>query len=366
MSTEVSTKPEQDAVEAQTRERWATMGVIVSRKEFELQLQAQASLSKIENMPTRVEDVPAAELALKEVRADQKIIESTRKGITGQFEAVTKRLMQAEKSFDVPITNYANAIIKVKNEYEKKEAEKKLKAQELKSIREVLATSVSHFDAAFKTKIANKVNAYYNWALSEGGITPDNLEAFLKKAGAKLTDADFTPQRPTISHSYATAAEVEALINELFTINPSDYTAKYIIELENRFQDYEIAYHCKKEALEIAKKELEERQQAIAVEQQHNVIAAQLDFASTPLDVQPAGFKALKKVYKINMPENEESAIKILSAYVANRAICSSKIRITKWLNFSVTNAITALEKAKCEDEKFQPAGIVFVETDKL
>jgi hypothetical protein len=365
METAITQQPNVQEIIEKKRKAWGELGASIYKAELELQVMAQSSLSKLESLPNKIEDVQAAELTLKEVKAEQKKIEEKRKTITGPVQERLSQLMAPEKSFDVPVTEYQKAIITVKQQYEQEQKKKQLKQDEYKRIREQLIGAMANYEAEYKTKIHDKVNKYYEYALQN--IRPEQLEKFLQSASAKLTEADFTPPRPNPVRSYHSAEEIQALINECFVVNPEDYVGMYVVELEKRFSDFAIAFNNKAEAIRIANEEKERKQLEIQQQQQNTVVAAQLDaFTTTDMSVAPIGIKALKKCFKIDMPETEESAIRILSAYVANRSLCAGKVRITKWLNFSVSNAIVALQAVKNEDNNFNVTGLIWKEVEKL
>jgi hypothetical protein len=147
------------AIIEKKRSSWALMGEKIYKQELELQVRAQDALRKLEVLPATIDDVPAAETALKEVGILKRQIETDRKSITSKFDPVFERLMAPEKSFAVPMAAYVAAIIAIKKEEERKAQERKNKTDELARIRQALITTQAHYDAEFKTIIAEKSDA---------------------------------------------------------------------------------------------------------------------------------------------------------------------------------------------------------------
>ncbi len=153
-----------------------------------------------------------------------------------------------------------------------------------------------------------------------------------------------------------------------FKQNPEQYIQLYTNELRKKFIDYSVAYSNKKQAIELAAKEDEEKQKALIEEANNKETAIQLESVSEVLEVTVSGpeIKALKKSYEVNMPETVESVIMIMAAFTANLQLCMPKLKVTKWFKFTPDQAATALAKVKCDDNNFAPKGITFKEVEKL
>jgi hypothetical protein len=363
--SEISTiaEPTPSEILEKKKDDWGKFGIIVYRKELEFQVQAQGSLAKLEVAPASIEDVPAAEALLKEVKADYAALVEARKAVTSKFDEVTKRLMAPEKSFEPAIANFSAEIIKIKKAFEAEEAKKKQRADFLKNVREQLTIAAARANAELQQRILDKVNTTYTFALDK--VEPKKLSDYLVKIKAKVTEADFHIDPPTVMKTED--VEVLAIAADVFKIlSPAECLTQFTKALGDKFFTYENDWRNKEDAIALSNRQKAEAEAAIKQQEQQTSMAASFDAAADDLSVQPAGFKALKKAYKINMAETEANAMKIISAFVANHHLCSSKLRISKWFNFSVSNCITALEKVKSEDNAFAPAGIEFAEVDKL
>jgi hypothetical protein len=354
------------AIIEKKRSSWALMGVKIYQQELELQVRAQDALRKLEVLPTTIDDVPAAETALKEVGILKRQIETDRKSITSKFDPVFERLMAPEKSFAVPMAAYVAAIIAIKKEEERKAQERKNKTDELARIRQALITTQAHYDAEFKTIIAEKVMQAFAKAL-ESNKKPEEKQDYMDRVCFRVKESNFLIETPNVQLQYATHQEFNKILNEVWKINAADYVSMFAIELEKKFSDYSVAYLNKQQALQLAREEQQRRLQEIAQQKQQTEIAATLDSVSTDMSIEPSGLKALKKAYEVDMPETFDSVMKIFSAFMANKQKCLEKVNIKKWfVSFNADSAAKALAKVKSDDNAFAPIGIVWKEVVKL
>jgi hypothetical protein len=353
------------AIIEKKRSSWGAMGIKIHQQELELQVRAQDALRKLEVLPTTIDDVPVAEAALKEVGILKRQIETDRKAITSKFDPVFERLMAPEKSFAVPMAAYVAAIIAIKKEEERKAQERKNKADELARIRQALITTQAHYDAEFKTIIAEKVMQAFAKAL-ESNKKPEEKQDYMDRVCFRVKESDFLIETPNVQLQYATHQEFNQILNEIWKINAADYVSMFAIELEKKFSDYSVAYLNKQQALQLAKEEQQRRLQEIAQQKQQTELSVHLDAVSTDLTVE-TGLKALKKAYEVDMPETFDSVMKIFSAFMANKQKCLEKVNIKKWfVSFNADSAAKALAKVKSDDNAFAPLGIIWKEVDKL
>jgi hypothetical protein len=355
------------AIIEKTGTSWARMGEMVRVKELELQVRAQDALKLLEVLPNSITDVPAAEATLKKVSALKRQIEADRKAITGKFTPVVKRLMAPEESLDGPMRVYLASIISHKSIDEKKRAERKNKADELARIRQSLITTQVHYDAEFKTLIAEKVGTAFLWALQKGTKPGEEIEDYCERLKFKIKESFFEIEEPVFKDlQYITHEDILPVFYEVWKINKADYVTLFATELEKKFSDYEVAYQNKQQALALAKEEQIRRIREIEEQKQHAEVAATLDAVSTDINVELSVVKALKKCYEVDMPETFDNAMKILSAFMANKQKCLEKVNIKKWFSFDASSAAKALAKMKSDDNAFAPLGITWKEVDKL
>lgn len=364
--TEISTIDKE--IVAQKRAAWGNLGELIYTKEIGLQLRTQKALSKIK-LPTKIEDVPQAELLLKEVKQEKAGVEFDRKSITSKFDDVSKRLMENEKSFDLPISNLTSAIISIKKQDEERQRLANKKAEALKACREFIQTTRNNSEGKFKQLIIDKVKAVYEWALGDGEIAAGEEEEVIQLALKRLTDVNFKIQYPLNPHdvSLVSTDEFVKMCNELLIVDPKPYLADYENQLRAKFSDYAVAVNNKAEALRQAELEARKKSEEAFLVNQNANAAAKLDAIAEPVNaVLMNQTKELKKSYEIDMEENCQSMIAIMTAFTAHLDLCLPKLKVNKWFSFTPSQAANALAKVKCDDNNFAPVGIKFKSVDKL
>jgi len=348
------------------KEAWVKLAEAVHVGELQLQAQASGAISAIVK-PINIEDIPAAEAQLKELKSTRNVIEVRRKGLTLKFDSLCSRLMIPEKSLDEPIKNLGAEIINLKKQHEQVERLKQAKAEEIKSIVEKIKTALASHDFNCKSDIGVKVSLAYENALSKDK-KPEEIEEYLGKIRERVGPADFQVNKPDFNDfgaRYSNPEEVTHLISEHFNTNPHAYVSIFQKELAEKFVDYSTAYKNKADAIALSIKQQAEKDIALKAEQENKAIAAKLEASSTEVSAGPE-IKALKKVYEVDMVESVDNAFLILSAFLANRDKCLPKLRVTKWFSFGAAQAAGALGKVKSDDNSFNPQGIIWKEVDKL
>jgi hypothetical protein len=364
MSTEIQKIEIDPLLLEQRKAGWARMGELVYTSELELQVMAQQPLLDLK-LPTTIEEIVPAENKLKEIKAVQKSVENKRKELTAKFDDVSKRLMIPEKSLLEPIENLAKAIIVVKKEHEKIEAEKKAKEARIIKAKEFLLIEKARKEASLKESINILIDSAYTNALGSGNISLEALPDYLAQCKSGLNTKRFSPQNP-LTEDELLVPEIKALADSIWVFDTNYWLGIYHDELDKKFSDYEIALLNKVKALEISAKENEAKHAEIQAENRRKEVAAQLQSNATPILSEGPAIKALKKSYEVDMPETVESVMAIMGAFSANLNACLSELRVSKWFSFTPSQAAGALGKLKSKDNNFNPSGIIFKEVDKL
>ena len=364
MSQELVVVNEQEL--ATKKNAWSNFGAGVYTTEIEIQNMAIKAKADIVH-PTKIGDIPEAEVKLKALKSAMSEITEKRKKVTTVITDLSKRLMEPEKSLEEPIKALEASMISVKKAEEAIQKAKQDKAEEGKRIIEFFKNAVTQFDANCKTIINDKINKAYEYALGDGDVKPIQKDSYLEKVCATINESTFpmpnVSGRKAVFHS---AEEVNALQAEHFKVDRDEYVALFANEIETKFFDFEVAFNNKEHALAEAKKQKEQRDQEIADERLAQQTSNKIEsVAETPIEVTVAT-KALKKSYAIDMPETVETALAIQAAFISNLKLCLPKVRVTKWFDFKVSQAGDALAKVKCDDNNFQPSGIIFKEVEKL
>lgn len=347
----------------QKKKAWSTMGEAVYKKEIALQNTALSAINDVK-YPKAVEDLIDAQEQLKQLKTTKANIENERKQITKIFDDVCARLMVPEKSLDKPISDLSSAIISVKKIYEEQEQKKKQKQEQEAKLIEQGKKHLADLVAFYKTKIVNQVSFAFLYAL-DNQITPSTAKEYVDKCSLKFKESDFAITYPNVVLQLLTQEEIQAKLQEIVQINPSEFVAEYKKQLTDKFALYDVEYNNKEEAKRIALQKQEQEKNEIESSKMNQQLAASFDAKAEELSVK-SDVKALKKVYELDMVDSLENALIIMSAFVANINLIKNEIRVKNYFNLSVEQMGAALCKLKNKDEKFTVTGIVFKQNDKL
>lgn len=364
MSTEVATTQSQEEAIATRREGWGKIGVGIYLGGLDLQVKAQDLILKIK-YPTRVEELPNAEALLKEIKAGQNSVITDRKQLTGKLDAVVTKLMDPEKSLNDPIANLSNAIIKLKQDYEKIQQVKVQKELEIKTIKERIKEFLATKDFEFRSDISTKITLAYEYALTND-IKPEALATYLDKVRTRVGVMDFTCEKPDFKLKLVDVTEMDLIMQDTFLLNPHAYVSIFQKALAEKFSDYEVAYKKKAEALELSRKAEEDKQAQLKKDLEEKELANKLEATATPLMEVGPEVKALKKVYEVNMPNTYENMRAVIGAFFGNEVQCKAKLKVKEWFSFTPAQMASALAKVKNDDNSFEPKGIIWKEVSKL
>jgi len=355
------------ALIAEKQSNWSKLALQVHNTEKELQLRSSKAINSLK-IPLTIEDVKECEQILIDYRKEISSIVDKRKTITSKFDALSQRLMESEKLMPEKSKEVENAIINLKKIEEKKQFEIDEKNKELKNLVNQISQLRINLEASFKTRIADQINKAYNWAL-ENDVTSESKDEYLKKVESKYKVKDFVPEidKIKIPLNRVSIEEFNKIVNENMVIDSQSYIDNYIYDLRFKFSDFDVALMNKKQALVNSNNALNKENEKIKNETENKQVASKLELMSQPLDVNiTIPLKALKKVYKIDMVDSFENMTFIMKSYFANLQLTKPKTRLSINFNFSVKNAMVALEAVKKEDNLFAPANINFIEVDKL
>lgn len=359
-----------DPVVQKKRQSWADMGQLVHQTEQTLQSDSLVLLSLLV-APTKTDELLSAESTLKEVNKGLTELEAKRKERTSVLDAICTRLMNPEKVVKAEIEKFKAAIVSVKKLKAVEDAKIKAAADELSAARAFYTDEVLKLDSAYKKKCADNVLLAYNYALGDGNITMDGLPGYIEKVKAKFKESDFTPIPVPFVSLHGQAAQIAMIASNLYDAMraPMDYIADYRCAVDKQFEFYNVAINNKAAAQEQAAQakakadadaaELLRNQQAAAALE--NVAVLHQSDAAASKEV-----KALKQVYELDMPDDETSALAIISAFVGNFAACRDHIRVKSFRNLSVEQMGAALCALKNKDNAFSVNLITFKVTDKL
>lgn len=336
---------------------WGNLGQLFLTTENELKTDALNIVSKI---PTVVNDIPAAELLLKEINQKENALETKRKNLSSKFDTLKDRLMAPGKTILSPKIAFTNAIISAKKVQEEKERQDKLKTEQLRQCREYLIRYKNEKVQGFNKLISDTIDKAYIHALDN--VTVDILPDWLSKTEKRLDDK-FIIEKPV--NSFPLIDNFEELAKELLTNDPSVFLKDYAEKLRFKFSDFSIALNNKAQALENSRKEKEESDRIAADKKLMEETASKLQaMAINPTVV--SGSRPLKSEWKIDNLADLTNSILIMAAFVSNIDKCKDHLRVTIWDSLTILQMRTALCKVRTNDENFSPQGINFKTIDKL
>lgn len=362
---ELQLNEQQVAVAEQKRATWGEFGVGIFKTELSIQFEAKTVCDKLSELPVTIFDVPGAEERLAEGKRAQKTIEASRKEITSKLDDLTKRLMIPEKSLTDPINALSNEIIKIKKADEAEQRTKKAIADELVRCKEFYQNEAIRVDGELKGKVLDLISRCYNKALNEN-VSLDKIKDYIAQSKKAVTDKQFVSVTPAFHAAYITPEQVASIANEHFKLNFLTYVESFSNQIDEKFSDYDVAFNNKAEALALSQKEEQAKKDEIAQLAQQQQVANKIESASITTTQATFFTKALKRSFDIDMDDNVQSILTIMAAFSANLHLCMPHLKVTKWFSFTPAQAGKALAKVKCEDNEFEPVGIIFKEVEKL
>lgn len=366
-STEITEyDAEQAKIIAKKREAWGHLGAATHQKEM---LLIAKSLEIVKSLPDNmaIADIVTVEGLIRDAKAENALIIQTRKEVTSRFDSVTQRMMEPEKSAANSIKACSDLLIKAKQEKQKIDASTKAKIDEQAFIREHFSNQLASEDARLKGAVNGLAAKCLTFAL-EKDIKPETIQEqidrYKKEAAEKRS---WKHEYTDIAFAHNNQTVYDKIKKEVLSAgNNVDYVAMFNTTLDEIFSDYSVAYLNKKEAIAMNEREAAEKAQEIAAEQQNKKAAAKLESSAINIAEVETGGKALKKAYEIDMEETVKSTMLIFAAFIANQEQCLSKLKVNKWFSFTAKQAGVALGKIKCDENSFEPSGIIFKEISKL
>lgn len=347
--------------------QWGNMGLLISEKENALSLRTQAVLAKL-IVPIVIDDVPKAEVAMKEVKRELSLLKEERILITNGFNPPIDRLMAPEKSTETPLEIVRKVCIDLKEKHEAAEKRANQKKDEARSIRERILSALASAKAEFSQWVLSRVNIAYKLAL-QTDVKPEGIGAFLNHENGKVHADMFTKPFPHLPFAHHTQQEIDAMLRELWIIDSNSYVNQFREDLDQKFSDYSIAYNNKAMAIQQAAEQEAKKQQEIESTKQNEQTSVKLEAAAVISEPMGVGMpvKALKKSYEVSMMETLDNSIFIMGAFVANIDKIKPMLgKISKWNSFSILQMRNYLGKLASEDDNFHIVGITFKEVSKL
>lgn len=364
---------------ATTKEAWtkigfsseSKIGMVMNQTDLKLQAMVQKSIAKIK-IPQTVLEIAESEKLVVELRKDFTDIQTDRKKLTSKFDAAISRLMEPENTLKNAVPALTDAILQLKKVAEQEASKLKYKDDEIKRVKETIATHISNHDATCKRLIIDLVDKAYSFALGNGDVKAEEVSEYISKImkGEKAGEDKFKITPPMIIVNCITNDEVKELWDHLATgvKEPMMYRQDLKDALDAKFEFYTIALKNKVESLKQAAEDKQAAEAAIQKQAAENEVANKLNAISVSAEPTLTNtHKALKKVYTIDMVgENWSDVVIVTTAFMSNLEKCKAKIRVKNIWNLSVAQMAVALCAVKNEDEAFAFSGLKFMLIDKL
>lgn len=349
---------------------WKQFGIRMRSQEIILQMRASKAVTGIKN-PATIQEVPAAEQKLTELKSIQSGLKSDRLNLTRKLEEVSSRLMEPEKSIQPYIEDLTSSIVKVKSAYQKELAAKQAKTDEERRIKEYFKTLKVNTLASFRQKINNTVTSAHELALNKN-IDPLEIGKFIESAKSYLLQQDFTICIIPLKSDLFDDATMEKWLNEILTEpgtkTPAEWQAVYRSEIDLKFSAYEVDFANREAAIEKSKQEAAAKLQEITNEHIHETVAAKIEAIAEPLVPEVmVPTKDLKRVYEIDMEQTWKNQAIVMAAFVSNLPRLEPMLnRVNNKDAFTIGQMKNYLGKLKTEDNSFDVKGLVWREVEKL
>lgn len=357
---------------------WAKMGLAMRESDMRLQAMAQAIIAKIK-IPTTIAELPEAEKLLTELRSMYNNMVEERKKTTSILDGAIDHLMKSEKTVEISprliapaIKPLTDAMVALKKQAEIEKNKVQWRNDELKQVKEQIATLISNHDAACKTKIIDIVDKAYSFALGNGDIKVEEVDNYISRCMKRDTcsEATFKIIAPSWQFKYVSHEEIHELWEHavMSVRSPMDYRQDLFDAFKSKFEFYNIAVKNKEASLKQAAEEKEAAEAAIKKQASEAETANKLNAISNVHNPEIVNeHKALKKTYAIDMVgENWNDATIVMTAFVANLEKCKEEIRVKNIWNLSIAQMGVALSAIKNKDESFAFTGLKFKIMEKL
>jgi hypothetical protein len=299
------------------------------------------------------------------------------------YEKGLKELPEMRKTF----TRYLDKIFDELSAIEKRAkdydpfAKAKARLMQLRLAAETNVTAVKDKNseiAAFKTHVQNeylRILAAYEIALNKtivdsytqalnDELTDDGLKQYVAVTEAALRAVTKLNPEKFTGYTIVTKEELQKIHP---TIPAPDYAAmlqKYISAARERFNLYFQDKQNKEAAVAYLRDSQSKLEVNIAASAETKAAVNKLVNTGAPATtdgITPLGFKPIvRKKVIILKDDDPEWAAKIMSLFLANRATCTPRLKVTKWSLLSVKQMAAALQE---EEEKFD--GIEYDEVKK-
>lgn len=355
-------------------ENWGKLGLKTHNLAFELENDSNAIKAAL-TMPQTIEQINATEAALKVAKQKTNELVNKRKAVTSLIEVPFSKLMAFEKDLStVYIPGIEQQLIKLKKDKATKDALEQAKTDEKRRLKEESIKWVNDYDLLFKTEINKKVAGALQYALGVGNVTAEALPEYIKERvltvfkPIQFVTPMYKAVLKNVTHDEFVAIwdEVKAEVKEpVFYVGAE--TSLFEMEVAKQFEFYDAALLNKEGAIKQSQGIEAKNDEQLKKENATSNIAATMQSMATATTATVAGekTKALKQKFELDMESNEQNALLIISAFVANLDMARTHVK-ADWFKLTVMQMGAALVAIKNNDNKFESTGIKFKIVDKL
>jgi hypothetical protein len=283
--------------------------------------------------------------------------------VTKTMDELYMRIMEPEKSLEPHISKLSQKIIELKRiaqDEEKVRQERQANIAKIYAWAEKLNTD---HHAANEFLVADLVNRIYRKALNEA--TPETISKFLVENADKVTEKTFKRNIEPSGIDIPDRVNIEtAALEEYYDCDPIIYLNSFKSRVHEKFLLFSVDVENKQQAIIDSENEVKQQAEKIKAEADNLKLAASLKEKASAEIIEE--FDPLKKSYEIDMPDTQETLIKIVGAYIGNIQDAQECIRAKSVYRITIEQMGNALCALKKRDQVFQPKGIVFKVVEKL
>lgn len=342
--------------------------------DISLQSKSSAIIVALSTLPTLItaEAISGYEANLKKTKQDISDLCAERMEFTSILDTVKASKMKFEKEAAAALPPFETALLKCKQEKKKIDDLAQAKVNEIAALRLSFANHITQQRALMESSIVTQVAKMFEVAITTK-TQPERIETYLALNMNTLTEADFKPAKYNGGAPiYITKEESAIIMQDIWSANiisPIAMVEEYQSQLKAKFEFYSISLKQSEAALALSASESAAAIAAINDDSLNQQVADKLQTVSAPLTTSiEVKTKSIKKVWRLDMIDSEQTAITILSAFVANWALCKPHLRLkdAALMNLSIKQMGGALVSVKEADEAFSVSGIVFKVEEKL
>ena len=294
------------------------------------------------DLPTKVEDIAAADVALAQLKKDYNELEALRKTITGQWDyKVLPAMMAPGKEVAAHIKLYEAALIPLKQLKRNQENAAAEKNRALQQFREQTEIAYNNFLTNCEKIIQNKKLEVFAFALKN--VHAVDIDKYIDRLKSECSVSWFF-----IGEVKDADPVRQQIINDITgKYEPATYVTKYWNELPGLFADFATAKKNATDAILAQQVKTSEANKQISQTNELANVGASFSAAAISTSVPTLATKQLKTVWVVDMPHNETNMVNIMRAFVNNLVSVMPTIKVSDCFNITIQQMSDALARLK-------------------